>query len=181
LIDDLLDLSRIESGKIALNLTVVDVLALIAEVMSLLQPQIEAKGQQLSFDRPQTLPTVAGDAERIRQILINLLSNAHKYTPQGGQIWLTARAEEGWVRIDVRDNGIGLSPDEQAHLFDRFFRARQPTTQNVEGTGLGLPITRLLVEMHGGRITVSSAPGEGSTFSFTLPVADVPQTKLKLE
>jgi signal transduction histidine kinase len=181
LIDDLLDLSRIESGKIELNRTVVDVMALIAEVMSLLQPQIEAKGQQLSFDRPQTLPTVVGDAERIRQILINLLSNAHKYTPQRGQIWLTARAEDGWVSIDVRDNGIGLSPDEQAHLFDRFFRARQPTTQNVEGTGLGLPITRLLVEMHGGRITVTSAPGEGSTFSFTLPVADVPQWRLRVE
>ena len=87
----------------------------------------------------------------------------------------------GWVRIDVRDNGIGLSPDEQAHLFDRFFRARQPATQSVEGTGLGLPITRLLVEMHGGRITVTSAPGEGSTFSFTLPVAEVPQWKPRVE
>jgi len=181
LIDDLLDLSHIESGKVELRATAVDLVALIAEVMSLLQPQIEAKGQQLSFDRPQTLPTVTGDAERIRQILINLLSNAHKYTPQGGQIWLTARAEDGWVRIDVRDNGIGLSPDEQAHLFDRFFRARQPAMESVEGTGLGLPITRLLVDMHGGRITVTSAPGEGSTFSFTLPVADMPQWKLRVE
>jgi signal transduction histidine kinase len=81
------------------------------------------------------------------------------------------------VRIDVRDNGIGLSPDEQAHLFDRFFRAQQPATRGVEGTGLGLPITRVLVEMHGGRITVTSAPGEGSTFSFTLPMADLPHNK----
>jgi signal transduction histidine kinase len=174
LIDDLLDLSRIESGKVELRITAVDIVALITEVVSLLQPQFEAKGQELSFDQTQTLPAVAGDAERIRQILINVLSNAYKYTPQGGQIWLTARAEDRWVRIDVRDNGIGLSPDEQAHLFDRFFRARQPTTQNVEGTGLGLPITRLLVDMHGGRIAVTSAPGKGSTFSFTLPVADVP-------
>jgi signal transduction histidine kinase len=153
----------------------------ITEVVRLLQPQIEAKGQRLSFDRPQTLPAVAGDAERIRQILINLLSNAHKYTPQGGQIWLMARTEDGWVRIDVRDNGIGLSPDEQAHLFDKFFRAQQPATYGVEGTGLGLPITRVLVEMHGGRITVTSAPGEGSTFSFTLPVAEVAQRKLRVE
>jgi signal transduction histidine kinase len=181
LIDDLLDLSRIESGKVELRITAVDIVAVITEVVSLLQSQIEAKGQELSFDRTQTLPAVAGDAERIRQIFINVLSNAHKYTPQGGQIWLTARAEDGWVLIDVRDNGIGLSPDEQAHLFDRFFRAQQPTTQSVEGTGLGLPITRLLVEMHGGRITVTSAPGEGSTFSFTLPVADVPQWKLRVE
>ena len=181
LIDDLLDLSRIESGKVELSITAVDIVAVITEVVSLLQPQIEAKGQELSFDRTHSLPAVAGDAERIRQILINLLSNAHKYTPRGGQIWLTARAEDGWVRIDIRDNGIGLSPDEQAHLFDRFFRARQPAMESVEGTGLGLPITRLLVDMHGGRITVTSAPGEGSTFSFTLPVAHVPQGKLRVE
>ena len=85
------------------------------------------------------------------------------------------------MRINVRDNGIGLSLDEQAQLFDRFFRARLPATQGVEGTGLGLPITRLLVEMHGGRIAVTSAPGEGSTFSFTLPVADLPQCQLRVE
>jgi signal transduction histidine kinase len=181
LIDDLLDLSRIESGKIELRATAVDIVALITEVVGLLQPQIEAKGQLLSFDPTQSLPAVAGDVERIRQILINLLSNAHKYTPQGGRIWLTADAEDGWVRINVRDNGIGLSPDEQARLFDRFFRARRPATQGVEGSGLGLPITRLLVEMHGGRITVTSAPGKGSTFSFTLPAADVPPCQLRVE
>ncbi|HSF32943.1 MAG TPA: ATP-binding protein [Candidatus Tectomicrobia bacterium] len=171
LLDDLLDLSRIESGKIELNLTVVDVLALIAEVVSLLQPQIEAKGQQLTVNQVGALPPVQGDADRIRRILINLLSNAHKYTPPGGHIWVTAGAGAAWVRVDIRDDGIGLSPDEQARLFDRFFRARQPGTREVEGTGLGLPITRLLVERHGGQITVASAPGAGTTFSFTLPVA----------
>jgi signal transduction histidine kinase len=173
LIDDLLDLSRIESGKIELNLTAVDVMALIAEVASLLQPQIEAKGQQLTVTKAESLPLVRADADRIRRILINLLSNAHKYTPAGGHIWVTAHLEEGWVRIDVRDDGIGLSPDEHAHLFDKFFRAQQPARQGVEGTGLGLPITRLLVELHGGRMSVASVPEEGSTFSFTLPVADV--------
>jgi signal transduction histidine kinase len=181
LIDDLLDFSRIESGKVELRFSAVDMAAVIAEVVRLLQPQMEAKGQRLSFERPQSLPAVAGDIDRIRQILINLLSNAHKYTPQGGQIWLTAHTENGWVRIDVRDNGIGLSPDEQAQLFDRFFRAQQPAMRGVEGTGLGLPITRVLVEMHGGRITVTSAPGEGSTFSFTLPVADMPHSKPRAE
>jgi signal transduction histidine kinase len=181
LLDDLLDFSRIESGKVELRISAVDIVAVITEVVRLLQPQMEAKDQRLSFDRPPTLPAVAGDIDRIRQILINLLSNAHKYTPQGGQIWLTARTENGWVRIDVRDNGIGLSPDEQAHLFDRFFRVQQPATQRVEGTGLGLPITRVLVELHGGRITVTSAPREGSTFSFTLPVADMPHSKPRAE
>jgi signal transduction histidine kinase len=171
LLDDLLDLSRIESGKIELNLTAVDVMALIAEVVSLLQPQIDARGQQLTVNQAGALPLVQGDADRIRRILINLLSNAHKYTPPGGHIWVTAHAEAAWVRVDVRDDGIGLSTEEQAQLFDRFFRARQPGTHEVEGTGLGLPITRLLVEMHGGQITVTSAPGAGTTFSFTLPVA----------
>lgn len=172
LLDDLLDLSRIESGKIELNLAPVDVMPLIAEVMSLLRPQIEAKDQQLTVDQAEALPLVQGDADRIRRILINLLSNAHKYTPPGGHIWVTAHRLQGWVQIDVRDNGIGLSRDEQAHLFDRFFRAQQPATQEVGGTGLGLPITRLLVDLHGGRISVVSAPGQGSTFSFTLPVAE---------
>jgi signal transduction histidine kinase len=175
MIDDLLDLSRIESGKVELRTAALDIIALISEVTSFLHPQLEAKGQHLSFDRTQTVPAVAGDAERVRQILINLLSNAHKYTPQGGQIWVTAQAENGEVRIEVRDNGIGLRPEEQAHLFDRFFRGRQPAGQGVVGTGLGLPITRLLVELHGGRISVTSTLGEGSVFSFTLPMADVPQ------
>ena len=115
---------------------------------------------------------MAGDAERIREILINLLSNAHKYTPPGGHIWVTAHLEDGWVRIDVRDNGVGLSPDEQAHVFNKFFRVQQPAAQEVGGTGLGLAITRLLVEMHGGQISVTSTPGQGATFSFTLPVAE---------
>jgi signal transduction histidine kinase len=181
LIDDLLDLSRMEAGKVELQITALDLIALIADVVGLLRPQIEAKGQRLTFDPTQTLPAVAGDAERIRQVLINLLANAHKYTPPGGQIWLTAHTEPGWARIDVRDNGIGLSPDEQAHLFEGFFRARRPAGQEVEGTGLGLPITRLLVEMHGGRLTVTSVPGEGSTFTFTLPAAEVPQQRLTAE
>jgi signal transduction histidine kinase len=172
LLDDLLDLSRIESGKFELNLAAVDVMALIAEVVSLLRPQIEAKDQRLTVDQAEALPLVRGDADRISRILINLLSNAHKYTPPGGHIWVTAHRLQGWVQIDVRDNGIGLSLDEQAHLFDKFFRAQQPATREVGGTGLGLPITRLLVELHGGRISVVSEPGQGSTFSFTLPVAE---------
>jgi signal transduction histidine kinase len=178
LLDDLLDLSRIESGKFEFNLTVVDVMPLIAEVVSLLQPQIEAKGQQLSVNQAGTLPLVRADTDRVRRILINLLSNAHKYTPPGGHIWVTARGDNEWMHIDVRDDGIGFSSDEQAHLFDRFFRARQPGTQEVAGTGLGLPIARLLVERQGGQITVTSAPGQGTTFSFTLPLAHTLQQTL---
>jgi signal transduction histidine kinase len=181
LLDDLLDLSRIESGKVELNPTAVNVISLIAEVVNLLQPQIEAKGQQLIVNHAEPLQPVQGDAERIRQILINLLSNAYKYTPPGGHIWVTAQRQEEWVRIDVRDDGVGLSPDEQAHVFNKFFRVPQRASQEVGGTGLGLAITRLLVEMHGGQITVTSAPGQGSTFSFTLPVAHTPQRTMVTE
>jgi signal transduction histidine kinase len=169
LIDDLLDISRIEAGKVTLRRTTLDLLPLIQAVASLLRPQLEAKGQRLSLDLPPTLPPVLGDPERLTQILTNLISNAYKYTPAEGSISITARQEDGRVRIDVRDTGIGLSLDDQARLFIPFFRAQHRATQAVGGTGLGLAITRLLVELHGGEITVTSALGQGSIFSFTLP------------
>jgi PAS domain S-box-containing protein len=183
LINDLLDVSRIESGKIELQRGPLDLARLIHGVADSFRPSIEAKGQHLTLDlegghessqegRDSTLlPTVLVDADRVTQILTNLLSNAYKYTPAGGSISVRAYTEGDHVRVDVQDTGIGLSTEEQSQIFTRFFRARNRTTQEVGGTGLGLPITRSLVEMHGGKITVSSSPGQGSTFSFTLPVA----------
>jgi CheY-like chemotaxis protein len=105
-------------------------------------------------------------------VLTNLLSNAHKYTPVEGSIEVAVRAEADQVRVDVRDTGIGLSAEEQEQLFTKFYRARHPEVQEVVGTGLGLAITRSLIELHGGTIGVRSAPGEGSTFTFTLPLAE---------
>lgn len=169
LIHDLLDISRIEAGKVELKRTALDLVPLIQEVARSLRPQIEAKGQRLSIDLAEALPALSGDADRVTQILTNLLSNAHKYTPPGGSITITAQAEEGRVRVDVQDTGIGLSPDDQSRLFTKFFRAQHGATQGVGGTGLGLAITRALAELHGGEITVTSALGQGSTFSFTLP------------
>ncbi|GAC1476674.1 MAG: response regulator [Ktedonobacterales bacterium] len=171
LINDLLDVSRIESGKIELQRAAVDLAHLIESTVSSLRPQIDAKGQHLSLDLAPALPTIMGDANRVTQILTNLLSNAYKYTPREGNITVSAHGEQGCVRVAVRDTGIGLSPEEQAQLFTKFYRAQNRTTQEVGGTGLGLTITRSLVEMHGGAITVTSAPGMGSTFSFTLPTA----------
>ncbi|HVB22254.1 MAG TPA: ATP-binding protein [Ktedonobacteraceae bacterium] len=183
LINDLLDVSRIESGKIELQRGPLDLACLIHRVAGSLQPSIAAKGQHLTLDltgerelaprdRDGTpLPVVLADADRVTQILTNLLSNAYKYTPTGGSIAVRAYPQGDYVRVDVQDTGIGLSTEEQAQLFTRFFRARNRTTQEVGGTGLGLAIARSLVEMHGGKITVSSSPGLGSTFSFTLPIA----------
>jgi signal transduction histidine kinase len=173
LINDLLDLSRIEAGRLDLHRTSLDVARLIREVAGSLRPLIEAKRQQFRLDLAGQLPAVWADQDRVTQILTNLISNAHKYTLAEGSITVAARRDDGFVRVDVSDTGIGLSPEDQAQLFTKFFRAHDRLPQAGRGTGLGLAITRLLVELHGGRITVSSAPGHGSTFSFSLPVLQV--------
>lgn len=169
LINDLLDVSRIEAGKIELNRVSLDLGRIIRGVANALRPQIEAKGQELTLDLPTDLPTASGDVERITQIVTDLLSNAHKYTPRGGALAIGAAQDGGIVRVSVRDAGIGLTAEEQTKIFTKFFRARNRTTQEVAGTGLGLAITQALVELHGGQMGVQSAPGVGSTFTFTLP------------
>jgi signal transduction histidine kinase len=172
LINDLLDLSRMEAGRLDLHRASLDLARLIPEVASSLRPLIETKRQRLRLDLGEALPAVWADADRVTQILTNLISNAHKYTLAEGSITVAARRDDGFVRVDVSDTGIGLSPEDQAQLFTRFFRAHDRSSQAAGGTGLGLVITRLLVELHGGRITVSSAPGQGSTFSFSLPALE---------
>jgi signal transduction histidine kinase len=173
LINDLLDLSRMEAGRLDLHRASLDLAGLIAEVAGSLRPLIETKRQRLRLDLGEALPAVWADADRVTQILTNLISNANKYTLAEGSITVGARRDDGFVRVDVSDTGIGLSPEDQAQLFTKFFRAHNLSLQADAGTGLGLVITRLLVELHGGRITVSSTPGQGSTFSFSLPALEV--------
>jgi signal transduction histidine kinase len=173
LINDLLDLSRMEAGRLDLHRASLDLARLIPEVAGSLRPLIEAKRQRLRLDLGEALPAVWADADRVTQILTNLISNAHKYTPVEGGITVAARRDDGFVRVDVSDTGIGLSPEDQAQLFTKFFRVHDRSLQAGGGTGLGLVITRFLVELHGGRITVSSAPDRGSTFSFSLPTLEV--------
>jgi signal transduction histidine kinase len=171
LINDLLDVSRMEAGRLDLHRTNLDIARLILEVAGSLRPLIETKRQQLSLDLGEALPPVWADQDRVAQILTNLISNAHKYTSAEGSITVAAQGDDGFVRVDVSDTGIGISPEDQRQLFTKFFRAHDRALKpGGGGTGLGLVITRLLVELHGGRITVSSVPGQGSTFSFTLPV-----------
>jgi|RhiMethySRZTD1v2_1073278.scaffolds.fasta_scaffold76290_2 signal transduction histidine kinase len=171
LINDLLDIARLEAGKLELQRLPLDLEGLIQEVSGALRPQIERKGLHLHLDLAAPLPLVTGDPERLTQILLNLVSNAYKYTPQGGSITIATRAERAGVCIAVQDTGIGLSSEEQQQLFTKFFRAQQPQVREVGGTGLGLAIARALVELHGGKITVVSTPGQGATFNVTLPVA----------
>src|SRR5262249_26093572 len=171
LINDLLDIARLEAGKLELKCLPLDLAGLIQEVSGAVCPQIEGKGQYLRLDLAASLRVGTGDPERIIQILLNLVSNAHKYTPQGGSITIATRAERAGVCIAVQDTGIGLSSEEQQQLFTKFFRAQHPLVREVGGTGLGLAIVHALVALHGGTITVLSAPGQGSTFSITLPAA----------
>jgi signal transduction histidine kinase len=172
LVNDLLDLSRMEAGKLDLHRASLDLARLIPQVAGSLRPLIEAKRQRLELDLGEVLPPVWADQDRVTQILTNLISNAHKYTLAEGNITVAARRDDGFVRVDVSDTGIGLSPEDQARLFTKFFRAHERSPQAGGGTGLGLVICRLLVELHGGRITVSSAVGQGSTFSFSLPALE---------
>lgn len=174
LINDLLDIARIEAGGIDLQRTAVDVGRLLHQVADTLAPLLDAKNQLLSLDLPEAVPPVWADPDRLMQIVINLVSNAHKYTPAGGSISVVAEQFDGFGRVHVRDSGVGLSADELTHLFTKFFRARNPATRGAAGSGLGLALTRSLVELHGGALTVVSTPGQGSTFSFTMPLADLP-------
>jgi PAS domain S-box-containing protein len=175
LINDLLDISRIEAGKIELELTTVDLGDLAATVAGMLRPQIEAKGQSLQIEIDPAAPRLTGDSDRLAQVITNLLSNAHKYTPAGGTIVVRvapAADTRRTVRIAVADTGIGMTEEEQTRLFTKFYRAQNETTRAVGGTGLGLAITRQLVELHGGEISVRSAPSAGSTFTVTFPARD---------
>jgi signal transduction histidine kinase len=119
---------------------------------------------------------IQGDARKIRQVIFNLLANAVKFTPDGGRVEVTARALDGEARVSVRDTGVGIAREEQAHLFEEF---RQTTSaRGREGTGLGLSLAKRLVDLHGGRIWVDSALGKGSTFTFTLPMRQPPAIDL---
>jgi len=171
LVNDILDLSKMGAGRLQLQCEPVDVAAVLEHVVASLRPMMREIGQTLRMNVPPELPPVRGDQERLHQILFNLVSNAHKYTPHGGEITVAAHGGRSFVRVDVHDTGIGMSPQDLVQLFTRFFRSSNPAAQRAGGTGLGLSITRQLVELHGGTIDVHSALGAGSTFSFTLPVA----------
>ncbi len=171
LINDLLDVSRIESGKIDLECTSVTLHPLIHRVLHSFVPLIASKRQHVEVHLEDPSPVVFANAERVQQIVSNLVSNAHKYTLEGGTLRISTQMEEQQVWVTIQDNGVGMTPEELARLFTRFFRAKNPLTKEVGGTGLGLVITHSLVALHGGIMRVESQPGQGSTFRFALPLA----------
>lgn len=171
MVNDFLDLARLESGRARLAYEPVDVRKIIDDAVAVIQPQSEERGLKLLLDVPSTLPPVMGDEKRIKQVMLNLASNAIKYNLEGGQIRITASADEGAIQIAVEDTGRGIRPEDMDKLFDKFRRIAE-TEDSAKGTGLGLPITKQLVEVHGGQIKVTSEWGVGSTFAFTLPIAE---------
>jgi PAS domain S-box-containing protein len=176
LVNDLLDISRLESGRVTLSPQALDMREVAEDIIGdvLRRSQEENKPIALSLDAPRKLPAVIGDAERVRQILGNLMDNAYHYTPENGTITVQIHEPNGIqeVQVDVKDTGVGIALTDQTRVFDRFYRGEHPLVLATPGTGLGLSIVKELVEMHKGRIWVKSTgvPGEGSTFSFTLPV-----------
>ncbi len=175
LVTDLLDISRIEAGRLRLEMSDVSPQALTEEAVQSFEQAIAEKQQTLELEMAPELPTLHVDRGRIVQVLMNLLSNANKYTPEGGHITLGVEPckRDGLPHVcwRVEDTGIGMPEEELAKLFTKFFRGSSPEVRNVKGTGLGLVISRSIVEMHDGEMMVESTLGEGSTFSFALPVA----------
>jgi len=173
LINELLDLQRIAAGRMELKSEAFDLAALLAEAADTVHAQIQKHGHSLVVTPPPGNLRVQGDRGRVRQILLNLLSNAIKFTPDGGRITLVANADNGddEAEIAVTDTGIGIAPEDQAKLFKEFSQLDASASRKYEGTGLGLALSRRLVEMQGGEIGVESEMGKGSTFWFTLPQA----------
>jgi signal transduction histidine kinase len=172
LIREILDTSQLDSGRVTLDPAPVDLKETVAEVLDELQSL--TTDADLLVKIPARFPMVWADQPKLRQILVNLITNAIKYSPQHTSVVLTATVQDQAVRVAVKDRGIGIKSEDQSRLFKKFQRIPDPATRNTSGTGLGLYIVRGLVELHGGSIDVQSAYGKGSTFAFTLPVAKAP-------
>jgi PAS domain S-box-containing protein len=176
LVNDLLDVSRIEAGRVTLSPQALDLRELAEDVIEdvLRHSKEENKPMAVSLDAPKKLPSVYGDPERVRQILANLVFNAYHYTPENGTITVCIHKlnVSNEIQVDVKDNGVGILPEDQSRVFERFYRGEHPLVLATPGTGLGLSIVKQIVEMHHGRTWVKSTgvPGEGSIFSFTLPI-----------
>ncbi len=167
LIDSLLEASRIQAGGLKLEPTDVLLPRLVEKVVDGFRTQTEIHSFEADF--PGDFPPVWGDPERLREVLSNLVSNAVKYSPEGGIIWIGGRVDGGGVTVYVADQGIGIPPEEQGRIFDRFHRVETGLHRRTEGTGLGLYLVKAIIDAHGGRVWVESAPGRGSIFMFTLP------------
>lgn len=170
LINDILDLSKIEAGKLELELGLFDLRQLLENSLVMIKERALSHGITLSLDIADDVDALLGDERKAKQILFNLLSNAVKFTPDKGQVGIKASKAGNWAQIAVWDTGVGIDPEDQERIFEEFQQIGDPLIGKSEGTGLGLALTRKFVELHGGSIWVESTPGQGSTFTFTMPL-----------
>ncbi|GAC1333041.1 MAG: hypothetical protein NVS2B16_13980 [Chloroflexota bacterium] len=170
LVEELLELSRLESGRLALQLDVMHARDVLHRVAERLAVAALDKGIELHVDVQEPLPAVLADAERMEQVLMNLVHNAIKFTPENGTVTLRASRHGRGVQIDVIDTGVGMDPGEAARVFERFYKVDKGRNR-AAGIGLGLAVARHIIELHGSRLHVVSAPGRGSRFSFDIPIA----------
>jgi signal transduction histidine kinase len=175
LINDILDLSKIEAGRMELELTDFHLSTALDNALILVRERAGRQSITLQLSVDERLGEVRADERKIRQVVLNLLSNAIKFTSEGGRIEVRALPVDGSVEVTVRDTGAGIAPEDQEAVFEEF-RQVGTAAKKVEGTGLGLTLCRKFVELHGGRIWVKSEVGVGSTFSFTIPVKTIPKT-----
>lgn len=180
LVDDILEVARLEQGKVKLVLDAVDVKTVINEIINELKIKAQEKNLVVTYQEPGTLPSALADVVRLKQVLINLIGNAIKYTPQG-KITITSVFDEGdkKIKIKVADTGLGMSAQARESLFQKFYRIRTRETADISGTGLGLWITKSLIERMGGEIYVDSIEGTGSVFTVILPVVAATKEKNK--
>ena len=169
LINEILDLSKIEAGRMELELSEFDLPGAIEGALVLVRERAVRRGIALGRTIDERLGMIRADERKVKQVLLNLLSNALKFTPEGGRIDVAAAMQDGMAEISVRDTGMGIAPEDQEAVFEEF-RQVGTASKKVEGTGLGLAISRKFIELHGGKIWVKSTVGTGSTFSFTLPL-----------
>ena len=168
MISEMLDLDRMEAGKVRISPKPVDVNGLVRDVVD--RARASSESHMIRIDLDQALPIINADPDRLIQVISNLLTNAVKYSPDGGEIGVTTALDDGQVRVAVSDHGVGIAPENISRVFGRYERFESNKTSKVVGTGLGLAISRQIIELHGGRIWVDSKVGEGSTFQFTVPV-----------
>ncbi len=171
LINDILDLSKIEAGRMELELSEFPLAPAIDNALALVKERAQRSGVALSCEIDAELDQVRADERKFKQVLLNLLSNAVKFTPEGGSVNVRAKKNGAWLEVAVSDTGAGIAPEDQAAVFEEFKQVGNDLARRAEGTGLGLPLTRRIVELHGGAVRLVSALGQGSTFSFTLPLA----------
>jgi signal transduction histidine kinase len=169
LINDILDLSKIEAGRMELEATDFDLPSAIENALILVRERASRRGITLEHEVDERLGTIRADERKVKQVLLNLLSNALKFTPEGGRIDVRAGLHNDLAEISVTDTGVGIAPEDQEAVFEEF-RQVGTAAKKVEGTGLGLALSRKFIELHGGRIWVKSQVGVGSTFTFTLPM-----------